>query len=96
MKKPGIFVFVLYAILIALMVLAVIWILPRSRRLSDDVAERDRQAAIRDQLQKTTSELSAEVNALQNDPAAIEKVAREKFNMSRPDETVVEYRVQDK
>ena len=38
-----------------------------------------------------SAELSKEVNALQQSPDAVEKVAREKFKLCREGETVLEY-----
>ncbi len=39
--------------------------------------------------------LRSEVDALQNSPAAVEKVAREEYNMAKPGETVMLYPEKD-
>jgi cell division protein FtsL len=39
--------------------------------------------------QQKASQLQSEIDALQNDPKAVERLAREKLGYARPDETVV-------
>ena len=41
-----------------------------------------------DRLDRENSDLSGEIRALQSDPAAIEKVAREDMGLARPDELI--------
>jgi cell division protein FtsB len=38
-----------------------------------------------------TKELQAQIDELQNDPAAIERLAREKLGYAKPDETVIHF-----
>jgi cell division protein FtsB len=42
-------------------------------------------------LRARTEELTRTVNRLRNDPAYVEKLAREEFGMVRPDETVLKF-----
>jgi cell division protein FtsB len=42
-------------------------------------------------LRGRTEELTRTVERLRNDPASIEKLAREEFGMVRPDETVLKF-----
>lgn len=42
-----------------------------------------------ERLEKENRELTGEIQALKEDPAAIERVAREKLKMARPGETVI-------
>jgi cell division protein FtsB len=42
-------------------------------------------------LSTRTEELTRTVEGLRNDPAYIEKLAREEFGMVRPDETVLKF-----
>ena len=42
-------------------------------------------------LRGRTEELTRTVEHLRNDPASIEKLAREEFGMVRPDETVLKF-----
>jgi len=44
-----------------------------------------------EELKERRDEQLKEVNALRTSPAAVEKVAREKFNQVRPGETVLTY-----
>ena len=54
-------------------------------------ARRDAQALTRSisDLRSDNARLKARIEALRNDPAAIERVARESFGLARPDELVV-------
>jgi cell division protein FtsB len=45
-------------------------------------------------LQKETELLNEKIEALKNDPAYLEKIAREEYGMRKPNETV--YRIQPK
>ena len=42
-------------------------------------------------LRGRTDDLTRTVNRLRNDPAYVEKLAREEFGMVRPDETVLKF-----
>jgi len=42
-------------------------------------------------LKTRTEELTRTVDGLRNDPAYVEKLAREEFGMVRPDETVLKF-----
>jgi len=51
--------------------------------------ERERIQQEVDDLEATRKEIQASIDALENSPDALEKVARERYNMRRPDEEVM-------
>ncbi|HTX22923.1 MAG TPA: septum formation initiator family protein [Candidatus Aquilonibacter sp.] len=62
------------------------------------IQENDRMRAeiyqLNQQIETETNQLNqiqAEVNALQNDPKTVERLAREKLGYAKPDETVIHF-----
>ncbi len=80
-----------YAILFFLLVAAAILIFPMKKQLGADAAELEQQKQIVAQKQKLSNELSTEVHALESSPEAVEKVAREKYNLCKDGEVVMVY-----
>ena len=52
-------------------------------------AERGRLQLEVEELERQKSELQREINALRDDPAALERLARERYNMREPEEQVL-------
>jgi len=55
-----------------------------ARSLKLDALQKENQS-----IERENKKLNDEIQALQNDPAAIEKLAREKQNLVRPDEIIL-------
>lgn len=82
---------VFYAILIFLLIIGAVLIFPMQRKLSEETSELRRQQKIEEARRAESNRLSSEVAELQNSPEAVEKVAREKFNLCGDGETVLGY-----
>ena len=78
-----------YALLLFLLGAAAMLLVPMRKQLADDSRELNRQRQIEESRRIEANKLESEVNALQNDPDAVEKVAREKYGMAREGETVL-------
>ncbi len=78
-----------YALLLFLLGAAAVLLVPMRKQLADDSRELNRQRQIEESRRIEANKLESEVNALQNDPDAVEKVAREKYGMAREGETVL-------
>ncbi len=91
MNSKRVIVWFFYTILFFLLIAAAVLIFPMQKQLSADSAELARQQKIEQERRAVSNDLSAEVNALQSSPDAVEKVAREKFNLCREGETVMHY-----
>ncbi len=87
-QKKSYFLTLLVVILLAA---AAALLFPRYRELRK--AETERAAAKQQEEQKKRQivELRQENEALRSSPDAVEKVAREKFNLCKPGETVMKY-----
>jgi cell division protein FtsB len=67
------------------------WYLPEIRRNQDLQGERlklDRQLA---EVRARGDYLRASIHSLTNDPAAVERIIRERFGLAKPGETVVHF-----
>ena len=62
--------------------------LPRYRALKDELAEVER---VNERLRREVQELHHEVNDLRQDPAAIERIARDELGMIRADEILFQF-----
>ncbi len=88
---------VAYRVLLVTAIVAVIFGLvtiftPAVRRYRNYRAERDRlESAIREE-EELYPILMRRIDALQNDPAEVERVAREKLGLARPGETIFRFR----
>ena len=93
MDKRGknILFYFLYAVFIVIIIAsaAMIWpVYRKHQKIKDYVGE------LNDELKRKTAEaveLNKLVHELENDPDAIEKVARERFGMCKPGEAVLKY-----
>lgn len=91
-RKKSITGFFFYFIILLMFILATMLILPVYHQFKLREAK---LALLREQTALKTAEsmrLHQEVNALANDPRAIEKVAREKFGMCGKGELIMEYK----
>jgi len=89
-KKPFAFYLVCFVVLLVLLGAAVL-LLPVLRDYRSTEIELARLKAELEKLKAERNERLAEVTALRNSPDAVEKVAREKFKLVRPGDTVLEY-----
>lgn len=88
-KKSPVGHYFLFFFLLAVLIAAAVFLLPVYRnycRTQDELtAEREKLH----RLEEERAELRAKVDDLRANPAAIEKVARERFNRVKPGETVL-------
>ncbi len=95
-KGKSIIVYFLYAIFIVVIIAsaAMIWpVYRKHRRIKDYVSN------LKEELKNKTDEavkLNKQVHDLDNNPEAVEKIAREKFGLVKPGETVLIYDDQNK
>ena len=64
---------------------------PAMKRTHEVEAKLEEQKMILDKLKTTRTALLREVHDLERDPQAIEKVARERFNMCKEGEIIIRY-----
>lgn len=82
---------VIILIVMAAMGAVVIWYLPLTRqneRMRKEILKKDVQIQ---QQQETSRQLKSSIDALRNDPEAVERLAREKFGYAKSGETVVRF-----
>ena len=79
-------------IIIILAVLSAIFLYPRYKEKQAKIAELNSRKAVLAQKEEERRQLSGEVEALQNDPETVGRVAREKFGMGKDGERVVIYK----
>ena len=78
-------------VVIAFLLLIGMWYLPiiqQNQRMRADILR------LQNELQKEqahANELQAQINALQNDPNTVERLAREKLGYAKPGETVIHF-----
>jgi len=89
--KREIAYFFWFAAVILVAAVAVLLIFPVYREYRSNRRELSERETRRSELRSELSEKLSEVNALENTPGAVEKVAREKYNLVRPGETVLTY-----
>lgn len=91
MKQTRVLVWIFYIVLFILMGLAAALIFPLYKQYAEDSRELAKYRKVEEQKQAVSNELANEVHQLQTSPEAVEKVAREKFNLCREGETVLHY-----
>lgn len=87
-SRNGYFVTLL---VILLLVAAAALLFPRYRELRKAESERLAAKQLEERKKQRIVELRQENEELKNSPDAVEKVAREKFNLCKPGETVMKY-----
>jgi cell division protein FtsB len=90
-KKRKIISFFIYLIIAIILIFSLILIWPVERKRKKMQSQVD---ALNEELARKTSDtikLKTEVDGLENDPEAVEKVAREKFNLCKPGEVILKY-----
>jgi cell division protein FtsB len=78
-------------VVLAFLLLIGMWNLPlihQNERMRADIYQLDQQLQQEEQKSK---QLQAEIEALQNDPKTVERLAREKLGYAKPDETVIHF-----
>lgn len=83
--------FITFIMLLLLAAAAVLLLLPSYRDLRAKKQQAAKMGRELEQLQTERDQRLREVDALKNSPAAVEKVAREKYNLVGPNETVLTY-----
>lgn len=81
----------LYILLFLIFVFAVTLFSPAMKRTHEVEQKLDEQKAILEKKKNDRIALLREVHDLEHDPAAIEKVARERFNMCKEGEIIIKY-----
>ena len=82
---------VIFLILLAFVLLVLVWYLPlvqKNERYRKDILRKDNQIQAEEE---TSRQLKTEMDALRNDPKAVERLARDKFGYAKPGETVVRF-----
>jgi cell division protein FtsB len=83
-------------IVVGLVVLAILLLIgmcylpliQENTRMRTEILKLEQQ--VQDEAEKS-NELQSQINALQNDPKTVERLAREKLGYAKPDETVVRF-----
>jgi cell division protein FtsB len=78
-------------VVIAFLLLIGMWYLPliqQNQRMRADILRLQNEVQ---QEQAKANELQAQINALQNDPNTVERLAREKLGYAKPGETVIHF-----
>ena len=88
-ESTPVFWWILFIILIAVM--TGVFLYPLYQNKKARLTELEKRKKVLVDREKTYSQLSGKVDALENSPDAVEKEAREKFNMARPGEKVLIY-----
>lgn len=94
MKSPGkreVGYFFWFAAAVLVAAAAVLLIFPVYREYRSNRSKLAEREERRSELRGELSEKLSEIHALENTPEAVEKVAREKYNLVRPGETVLTY-----
>jgi cell division protein FtsB len=80
-----------FLILIAIVLGVAIWYLPniqQNERMRKHIQAQDAQIQ---QLQEQLKQVKTAIDAMSNDPKAIERVARDRFGYSKPGETIARF-----
>lgn len=90
-KGKSILLYFLYALFVMILIAAAAMILPeyrKNQRIKAQLSELNREL---DNKKAEAVKLNQEVHDLQTTPEAIEKIAREKFGLCKPGETILKY-----
>jgi len=93
-KKKKIILYFFYLLVVLLVLSSAVLILPVYRKYQkryEYLAKLKEEAAIKT---AESIELNMDVYSLKHSPGAVEKVAREKFGLCKPGETVIHYKVE--
>lgn len=69
----------------------VVWYMPliqQNQRMRKEILRKEQQIR---QEEETARQLKSAIDALKHDPVAVERVAREKLGLARPDETIIRF-----
>jgi len=95
-KKKKIILYFFYLIVVLLVISSAVLILPVYRKYqkrSEYLAKLKEEAAIKT---AESIELNRNVHSLKHSSGAVEKVAREKFGLCKPSETIMHYKEENK
>lgn len=81
----------LYILLFLIFVFALTLFSPAMKRTHEVEAELEKKQALLEKRKTLRTTLLREVHDLERNPAAVEKVARERFNMCKEGEIVIKY-----
>ncbi len=90
-KRKRVLGWLFYLVLILLVAAAAVLLWPEYRRYQIRQGELAELNAAKMEKTAARNRLYKEVQDLENSPAAIEKVAREKFGLCRPGETIMRF-----
>ncbi|MBQ4313920.1 MAG: septum formation initiator family protein [Lentisphaeria bacterium] len=95
-RKTPFFTYVGYALLLLMLAVSTVLLFPAYREYK---AQQKQLAELKKELAKNKEERDAKLkmyNALERDPKAVEKVAREKYRLLKEGETVLIFRKDEK
>ena len=95
-KKKKIVLYFFYLLVLLLVLSSVVLILPVYRKYQKRY---EYLAKLKEEAAKKTAEsieLNRNVHSLKYSSGAVEKVAREKFGLSKPNETIMRYKAEEK
>lgn len=81
----------LYILLFVILIFALTLFSPAMKRTHDVEKKLEEQQAVLEKKKAVRTALLREVHDLERNPAAVEKVARERFNMCKEGEIVIKY-----
>jgi cell division protein FtsB len=87
-KLTGVAIFVVF---LALLALVAVWYLPlirQNERMRKEVMRFDTQIHRQEEIGR---QLKASIDALEHDPRAVERLARERLGYAKPGETVIRF-----
>ncbi|WP_205880921.1 septum formation initiator family protein [Limisphaera ngatamarikiensis] len=79
------------AVILGVLTLAAHWygpVIRQNERMRREILRLDREIR---QEEETARQMSAAIRALQEDPKAVERLARERLGLARPGETVIRF-----
>jgi cell division protein FtsL len=91
-KSNSIFTFLFFLLIIIIIVVTVVLVLPafsKYKKMEQEIDDLEKKLA---EKNAECIQLNREVLGLKNSPKAVEKVAREKFHLCKPGETVYKYK----
>jgi len=82
---------VIALLVVACVLLVAVWYLPLIRQNESMRKEMYRLDALKQKEEEANKQLKASIDALRNDPKAVERLAREQLRYAKPGETVIRF-----
>ena len=82
---------VVFLLVIAALLAVAVWYLPlikQNERMRSEILRLQQNVATEEE---TARQIKVQIEALRNDPETVERYAREKLGLARPDETVIRF-----